>query len=289
MNKHSFKVLVVLPALFLCSLCMAQETIHWLLTPWAPVVIREGQFKNQGVFELTVERLIEKLPQYQHKKQYVNGKRLFAQLEQNRNNCGLGAIKTSEREEIAYYSIAHSVLPSHSFLTTQDKSERFKAMVDQDGLISLEELLVDHQDLRLGIVGGRSYGKTLDEILNKYKNQRNIHKRTGRDMGPGILAMLSLGRVDYAIEYPFATILDIKEKQLELNPYTLPIKELKEDYIYVHIVCSKTIFGEQMIKDINRVIRQEIGYFLKLWYRWYDPNTIRRMETQEIFKKMHHQ
>ncbi len=152
---------------------ISKETITWIRTDFPPMWIIKGKFKKQGINDLTLKLLIKSMKGYKHKMSTGNTSRRNKTLKNSQSACGLGMLATSARKKFAYFSISHIVVPTQSLFTTRKKSKLFISLLD-NGDISLKNLL-KNQNLKLGIARDRSYGRNLDLVITKHKNQKILY------------------------------------------------------------------------------------------------------------------
>ncbi len=267
----------------------AKKKISWMIVEWPPYVIQKGTFKNQGTVDQTVRYLMHRLPGYEHEIIYSSAKRLFIDMAKRENICSAAWLKNDEREEIARYSIAYAPAPTIMLVTVREKAGKFLSLCSKKNKISLEELLMNHQELKLGIISKRSYTNTLDSIITQHLDKDNIFTRTGGDLGHGLIQMLASGRIDYTIEYPHVVTYTNKEMVPDMAPYFIPISELDKQVLYGHVICSDSAFGKKVIKDVNAVLRKDIDKILGIIEKWFNPEAIELLETSGAYEYVRNQ
>lgn len=254
-----------------------QKTIIWLKSNVPTSTITNGKHKNQGTGDLTANMIIEQLNQYQHTWTNTNYPRIFTFLAQKENYCASGIIPTPERKKYAYFSLPQILIPPHRLITTRENLHLFQKIQQHQNTesMSLAYLLKHHPELTMGLVVGRSYGKQIDTLTERYHYAHNIVKRTGQDPTTGILRMLAAGRIDYTIEY--APMLEYFSDDNPQFPslVSLPINEAN-DYVLASIACSKNAFGKQAIEKINHAIKKlrNSARYREVQEHWLDDRNV---------------
>jgi len=273
--------LFVLVTIIFCypSSSLAKDTITWLSIDFPPLRITKGEQKGEGIGDLAVDFLQERLPEYHHNSIEVNLKRLFFTLKKDKKTCTIGIIKTAKREEYLYFSIPTLIRPGLSIVIRRKDMKTF----GDPNKISLAEL-IKNRDLKLSIDSKRSYTKPIDTILERHKAQNNVFIRDGYDLTTGFLKMLSKGHIDYIIEYPSQVIYISRELDLDNRFYTIGLEEAPS-YTVSHVVCPKTEWGKQVIQKVNIILEQgrPTHQYRSFIERWVDEGRIK--EFREAYKE----
>jgi len=248
----------------------AKDTITWLTFDFPPLWIAKGEQKGTGISDMAVKYLQEKLTEYNHKSEQVNLKRLFYTMQNEKNVCTIGIIKTSEREEFLHYSIPALIRPGLSIVIKKGRADKF----GYPRTIILDEML-KNQNLTLGIDGKRSYTGSVDVVLKKYAGKRNITAREGYDLTTSFLKMLSKGHIDYLIEYPSQVLYISKEIGLSGQFVTIDMAEAP-DFTVSNVVAPKNEWGKNLITRINTILREgkSTSQYRGIIERWIEPGRI---------------
>ena len=70
------------------------RAIHWLYSEMPPAHIIQGEHANTGYADLTLQLLIDSLPEYKHIKIPANYKRSLTELSLRENQCHPALLKT---------------------------------------------------------------------------------------------------------------------------------------------------------------------------------------------------
>lgn len=193
--------------------------------------------------------LTARLPGITHERVVANAKRSWMLIERGDTVCHAGAVRSPQREALAYFSNTWPMPP----LQLVVKRERMSAMpVDAAGQVDLAALLGRH-DLKGVLVSGRSYGPVLDPQLDKLGATSSVQRITSADFGSNLLPMLLQGRADYALEYPNALAALASQRPEVAGLALLPIRGNTE-MVISGVACPKTPWGQAAIRRIDAVL-----------------------------------
>ncbi|QBG37129.1 hypothetical protein [Litorilituus sediminis] len=82
----------------------AKATLTWYAYHQPPAFIFKGEYKGLGFANLTLQLLINALPQYQHNEVQVSVGRAMHDIKLQKNVCGFGIYPTKERKEYMVFS-----------------------------------------------------------------------------------------------------------------------------------------------------------------------------------------
>jgi len=200
-----------------------------------------------------------------------------------KNACVFGLHKDIEREQYILFSDPALFHPNVRVLITKEKAQRFGLK----GTLDLTDLLGKYK-LTTNLIESRSYGKIIDLIVKGY--QSNVFYRSSHS-NSALFQMLDRGRFDFMITYPSAANYALKNLPLKNEYVLLPIKGIPL-FVSSAIGCSKTQWGEQVIKDINVALKQVVRtqlYFDALSF-WIEDNVeydkFRRFYNQEFLTQL---
>ncbi len=89
-----------------------KQAIIWSLIPYAPIHILEGEFKSQGIADQYLKSAQKELVGYKHINEVMTPARAWYSIASaGAIVCHPSAIKTSEREKLAYFSDAALITP----------------------------------------------------------------------------------------------------------------------------------------------------------------------------------
>ena len=206
----------------------------------------------------------------------ATGKRINRFLINSNNACISNRIKTKEREKFSTFSLAHDIyLGLQLYRRSQIEPLPPEILNNKGEIESLAALFKYNTDKVLAISSGISYGSAIDEQI-KYLAEKNVFKRTGGSRLKSLAEMFFRGRVDYVIYYP--TDMDVIAKNsVDLESYKLANTS---PYILGHVTCSKGKYGNAIIQDIDKILKQtyskfEFYYAHEKWVPTSDLPTLR--------------
>jgi uncharacterized protein (TIGR02285 family) len=231
------------------------ETISWAKTHFVPVYITEGVYKGRGIVDKQYTLLQENMPQYQHESFTVNVARIIRMMTKGKPVCS-SFLKNHEREKVMYFSNPTYPLPTHELHIIQANRKNIEKTLGTDfsNTLSLETLLRDYPNLRLGAIAKRSYGPRQDALIEKYKEQ--IYFRYDAADSSGLFKMLELGRIDYILEYPYALSFYLKSNEITTKVSSFKTKEAAQS-LYAYMACTKNDWGKKIIAQINAITEKK--------------------------------
>ena len=244
--------------------CDANDKIVWPYVCYPPLYICEEEKLTAGVGLEIYQLLWKNLPDYAHELAKMPVSRIVQFSEQGEQVLFYGLYKTQEREKALHFSLPCRISPPTFLVVRKEDVARFGGGAPQ----SLQTLL-ENKSLTFLLLYSISFGKGIDEILTS--QQRGPHILTEyntENMGQKSLQLLSNKRVDYTLSLD-ATLHDAKTMGLLDTIAFIPIKEQGE-YALGYVTAPKTIWGQQMIEKINRILQKEIpteaffNYFVPL-------------------------
>ena len=89
----------------------AAETITWLMSDFPPVgELIDGKPGN-GMADQVVRYLVSRWPQAEHRFLYANPNRAWSQMASGQHVCFANALRTTDREKLAYFRNAYLLPP----------------------------------------------------------------------------------------------------------------------------------------------------------------------------------
>lgn len=257
-SRATTAILVATAAFVWTPFAMANSSdeITWYKPEFPPLSIVNGPFAGKGYSDQIEAYLIEQLSTYKHKMLVAPFKRTLRDMKKGLNACSVTLLKTPAREQfIAFTKPARLLLPNSIIIRSND-TNRFKTMISNDGKISAAQVMQD-QHIRFGYSNGRSYTKPLDNLLSQYNGAPNLIERLGKEGPKGLLSMLSKGHIDAMFAQPVEAQYHGRLMGVGEMIAVIPITETK-DFTVGYIGCSKTPWGEDVIKQINNVLNDAV-------------------------------
>lgn len=193
--------------------------------------------------------LTARLPGIAHERVVANAKRSWMLIERGDPVCHAGAVRSPQREALAYFSNTWPMPPVQLVV----KRERVAAMpLDPSGQVDLASLLANPQ-LQGVLVHGRSYGPVLDAQLDKTAHLGTVQRVTSGDFGSNLLPMLLQGRADYALEYPNALAALASQRPEVAGLAMLPLRGANA-LVVSGVACPRTPWGLAAIRRVDAVL-----------------------------------
>lgn len=250
------------------------QEIIWGTSPWPGLVnLRDGQ-PHSGIIVDLLQQVTARLPQYRHRLQLVNLSRGLEQLKQPGTTCLLPTIRTAERDQLGHYVGLFVAMP-HQLLVRSSDQARLAAGQSE---VSLRALLQDPQ-LRGGLIQDRSYGPSLDPLLNDPAVQPQLLRIQTSSAGNNLFDMLAHGRIDYLLEYAEVTQF-LQQQGAAQGLSLLPLQEASTPLVS-GIYCSRTREGAELVRQIDQIARQPevIAYFQQAQKAYVPATTLQHYQA----------
>ncbi len=243
------RLLIVLSALWLAvgtawAGPAERPAIEWLIWDTPPYHIPDG-YEVRGTLDGLVDFLAERLPEYDHTREYVANATRAEILKTRDLVCIVGYYKTEAREAYTVYSRSPAFVtaPLRLFVDA-GTAARFAPFLDPSGAIDLTRLVADGK-LVGGREEGRSYTPQIDGMIGKGVT---TWPRTESGFG-----MLAAARLDWLIDYPEAAMIGLAGAPAAFHYKMFPIAGADVPR-GSYIGCSKKPAGTALIGKIDRLL-----------------------------------
>jgi len=232
----------------------AKEEIVWQDTQFAPYMFYGTELDGSGDCDGAMYKVIEMLPEYDNVVRSVPFARFLKMVKAQPNQCYSCLFKTPEREEFMYFSKPYSYSESIMLVTRAEDEALFKPFIDADGFIDLKKML-ESGKIILSVIHKRSYGVTIDGILEPYRDANVVTALTSdTSLAAQIRRLKTLKAYHAILGYPAEFAWYAKEENLNLNDFKVyPIKghETFDPKSYTYFGCSKSELGKKVIDVID--------------------------------------
>lgn len=243
-----------------------KQTIRWLVWDQVPNFILNGKFKDQGAGDTFTAMLQSNLPQYNHVNVLSNTRRYHVLIREE-NVCVAWAWIVPGSKNFRVHSRPVSLAPRSGINILKSKQHLFGKPGDS---LSLAKLL-ENPDLKLGYLEEMSYSKEVHELVENYRDKKNIYFSSVSKVEFD-LRMLDSGRVDYFFGFSAQSAFDAREKNIPNKYQFYNINEM-DMYTSMHTHCSKTPFGYKVMSEVNKIITNEVLMeHLEVIEKWYGKN-----------------
>ncbi|WP_157395829.1 TIGR02285 family protein [Pseudomonas massiliensis] len=228
-----------------------QPTLRWMTIDFPPLFMVSGP--EHGVGDYAQGVAVANLPGYEHVLQAVppNYQRIEQEMKNRENVCFAGFLKTPERERFMTFSEPYLLmLPVQLFI-----SAGHAALAQENGAVDLRGLL-DTGTFRLGVLGGRRYGATLDQVIDSYGERGPVYRRYSKDQLRGLINMLMAHdrAIDGVLAYPGEITYLSKQESSVPRPLRAYPLQGSPAAIFGYFACSRSRLGQAVIASIDRTI-----------------------------------
>ncbi|MDP5240651.1 TIGR02285 family protein [Uliginosibacterium sp. 31-16] len=264
MSSVSATMISLRPLLFFIVMCMpigmsaaarAAGSIVWFHSDFPPLSIVNGPDKGRGAADQWGVFLQQQLPDFQHELIAANTLRIQEEMKHRDNACNYAFLKTAEREKLFLFSEPLASIQPSGLITLRSREKELAPFLNDRGELRLQALIAT-QKFRIAAAAGRSFGHVIDEaLLAGHEDGKLVPFTTSDLFSSGLLQILNKQGIDalpgYAMELSWAA------QRFNLPPdrfWFLPV-EGQTDLLPVHVACSRSPIGEQIISQINELIR----------------------------------
>jgi len=235
----------------------------------------------------TLQLMLPYLAKYQLQTMVVNNQRALQVLKARPNACAGNKIVTAERLEISDATkLPQVVFPGLRIFSRADTTAAsvLADMLDEQGRLSVRNLLQEAHKLRFVVVSGRNYGVELDALIQAPQWQNRFWKREADDMAAGVVDMVRTGRIDLMLEYPNVAAHYLAQQTDGTKLVSYAIAE-SPAFLLGHILCSRTTQGKEMLQNFDQALVHvtKTEAYLDAHLRWFDP------EYHAEFRKIYNQ
>lgn len=246
--KNIFPLLAVMLTLFHTPNTEAKEKITWMVLDWKPWMILEGEDKGTGRFNHILKVAQDNLPEYTHETEVMNWARFWHEIDNNNNVCYPFGLKKGNREKLVYYSAPHTLVLPNAIIMKKETAQ----ILGNPTSYSMVQLL--QQDKLKGYAEkGRSFTEKIDSIMKEHEQGSNLTRIP--ESAESLIKMVSMGRIDYTIEYPIVAAYYQKKSRTPESLISIPIAEMKP-FSYVYMNCTKNEWGKEVIEKWNTVLKE---------------------------------
>ena len=268
-SRWTLALLLGLGHLLASPAAQAKDRLFWLLRDLPPFTIFEGDRKGQGVIDTLLPRLIEGLPDYDYTLARVNRARAIQMLQAPSFTCDPTLLWTAERDRYIAFSEPYLGVTSSGLVVRKQAQAVVAPYLDQQQ-VDLKRLLAQTR-LTLGVVAERSYSAQVDDLLRSLP-EASLSRHYGHEAVGSLLQMQRLGRLQLVLGYWHEIRYLIEQQGESPDDYAFyPIQGVAR-YQFLHVGCSDTESGREVIGQVNRMLHDLRGDTLPgLYARWLDP------------------
>jgi len=250
MKKVLFSMVFV--SMIFASVVESKEKIIWPYICFNPLYICENEKLVDGFAYQILKTIWKQMPGYEHELRLSPVKRILEDAKSGEKQLFYGMYKTLEREEYLHFSLPCRISTPTFVITLKTEKEKFGL----ENQISLKYLL-EKTNFKFLILNAVRFGAGIDEILTKHKQNPNVMvEYNTTNMGIKSLKLLLTKRVDYILSLN-GTSYDANNLGVSDQLSYFQIKE-EPNYKVGYIIAPKTDWGEQIINQVNDILKKEI-------------------------------
>jgi uncharacterized protein (TIGR02285 family) len=231
---------------------IADNVIFWQSDHRPPGIFTQGEHSGQGFVQKALQEVTERLPQYSHVMVTSSLARALRDIQNKKQVCHPALFKTLKRQAFAEFSRPVIVHPTNRVVMRKSLANR----LFPENTLSIELMpVLENQSLTFALIDGRLFGANIDKLMATTDLGDRLVSIPSENLG-NMLNMVSLGRTDLTIAYPF----EIEHFNLNLpdqyEPLTTYIIESVPAYSMGYIACPGNVWGRKVIDDINVVLER---------------------------------
>jgi len=254
------------------------RVITWNLVDWPPFYLLEaGQAPDSvealgdGVIDGFLRRVLQRLPQYEHRFVVLSGPRAELERKAGLGLCSASSMRTPERLQERYFTPAMPTVQQHLVM----QRARAAALGLGSAGVSLRKLHRQQPALEGLVMSKRHYGPELEPLLLQSPHVRSIVAPKAGNL----LNMLEAGRMDFTLEYPMVLAHHLAQQRpgREAPLVSLPIVEAGEPPVG-YFSCNRNAWGRAVMADLDKALREVAAQpeVARLYERWLTPSEAAR-------------
>ena len=253
----------VIAAFAILAACpvFAADTVTWLTSDLPPQYISEGKFAGLGIKDQQLRLIRGELTEYDHREIQASIGRLWYEMQHEDGVCGIGVLRSPEREKIAVFTERPVPVPGFRLIVKTGHLDAFQPFMTPNGEIDLGAL---KQSRRMtgGYVADRVYPLPLAEFIADPGRPGQLERSVGSER---LYQLLRSNRVDFVIGLGYeARYFDSLEE--DDAPLTaLPVKGV-DRLIKGYTACSDRPLGRTVIARLDALQRED-----SFWRQWVAP------------------
>ncbi len=263
MVKIGSILIIMALAAVLANTVHAKDKIVWPYVCFKPVYICEDNQLARGSGFHILNLLWQKMPEYEHELLKMPIKRIIESTKQGEHQLFYGMYKTPAREKSFHFSMPCRI-STPTFLVVR------KADLSKFGngkQVSLHHFLANDK-LTFLYLQSVSFGKGIDELLERYKNEPNVlteHDTTNM-IGKSLKLLLN-SRIDYMLSMD-GTRYDASKLGIADKIAFIPLVE-QNRYDVGYIIAPKNEWGLAMIDRVNATLKKVIP--TEAFFQYFTP------------------
>ncbi len=247
----------------------AEAEVYWPSFDLPPLFIYDEHGNRSGLGDDLNKYMQQRLSGCAHLNTITSPKKILLEAKQGKKMVITGVLKNTKREHYLYYS-RYPCRMSWSMVAIIRKED--KNRLTTDGKFPLTTNIKNNQ-LKFSYINGVYYDKLTDLISKvKCENRSTAKSISSIDTSHQVNLL-----VNKRIDFFFADPLIIFEMQNQKNKHNIELVECVELPVmpmYGYFATPKTLWGYNMMKKINKILKQVIcsGQLKRMINSWIPDN-----------------
>ncbi|MYN06614.1 TIGR02285 family protein [Pseudoduganella aquatica] len=243
----------------------AKDVMTWVMPDFPPAAIPVNGKPGNGVADQAVNFITARWPDAEHRYIYANARRTWEILERGEAVCFPAALRTPERERIAYFSNTNLLPPPVLIVRGASLPS---VPLNSAGEADLAALL-ERAKLHGIVVDKRSYGAAADGAIARRPRHSSLQIIPVSSYGGNILRMIAAKRADYTLDYDFALAYEMSRAPELATLKTVAVAGGSAP-VTVGVACPRTPWGRAAIRRIDRLLgtREGAAALMQAQTRW---------------------
>ncbi|GLQ07151.1 TIGR02285 family protein [Sneathiella chinensis] len=259
-------------------------SVMWGQVHFPPSSIVTGKDAGTGFMDRQLDLIIEKLPQYEHKKVPMSVMRLLEMMQKGEQICFPSLQKNPAREAFIDFSPFLFVNLSNGLIINAANRDKYAPYLKEDGTADFGELVASGQ-FTFKYHDGKSYTAEIDSVLKRFKDQKSdsLLQQQGNIDRAQDLKQLEFGRVDAVLGRLIETLAFAREQGKGDLISFIPVSA-ETPYDTIHVGCAKGDWNKDFMKDLAKAATEirEDEDFVNSYMGWVPTDLV---STQRGFHK----
>ena len=254
-------ILAALAIIALAAPAVAGDTVTWLTSDLPPQYIAEGELSGLGIKDQQLKLIATEFPDLQHRTLRASISRLWYQIQHEDGMCGIGVLRSPEREKIAAFSRRPVLVPGFRLIVRDEDKSLFSPFSDEQGEVDLTALQQSRK-LNGGYVADRIYPPAMAAYIQSGDRRAGVEKSVDNER---LFQLLHSKRVDFIFGLAYESAYYSWKFGGQQALASLPVKDTPRT-VGGYTACSNQPVGRAMIARLDAMQSDD-----RLWRQWLDP------------------
>lgn len=261
LGESCLRRIIACLAIGLAGRLAAADSVTWLTSDLPPQYIASGELAGQGIKDQQLKLVEATLAEFDHHTMRASISRLWYQIQHEDGYCGLGVLRSPEREKIAVFSRRPVLVPGFRLIVRDGASAAFAPYMTPSGEIDLAALMRSRR-LNGGYVTDRVYPETISRYIDAGDRRAPLEKSVDSER---LFQLLRSNRVDFVFGLAYEASYYAWKINVGAPLAALPIKDTPS-VVAGYAACSNTPLGQAVIARLDTIQSDE-----GVWRQWVAP------------------